>query len=130
MSRKAAAKAGEGSAKAKDKGSGGKKPKAAKAAGAGGWGSRKRPERLRPGQLDGLVLSFMRENEKGLPMSPGSIANGIGRSSGAVGNCLERLAKAKKARLAKKAPREYDLKGSTRGAGKVGPKRSPKAAGF
>ncbi len=68
-------------------------------------------ERLRPGQLDGLVLSFMHKHEKDLPMSPGTIAKGIGRSSGAVGNCLERLAKAKQARLAKKAPREYDLKG-------------------
>ena len=68
-------------------------------------------KRLRPGQLDGLVLSFMHKHEKDLPMSPGTIAKGIGRSSGAVGNCLERLAKAKQARLAKKAPREYDLKG-------------------
>lgn len=112
MSRKPAAKAGEKSAKAKDKGSGGKKSKAAKAAGgAGGRGSPNGPKRLRPGQLDGLVLTFMHKNEKDLPMSPGTIAKGIGRSSGAVGNCLERLAKAKKARLAKKAPREYDLKG-------------------
>lgn len=114
MSRKPAAKkAGEKSAKAKDKGSGGKQSKAAKkASGAKGQGSRNGPERLRPGQLDGLVLSFMHKNEKDLPMSPGTIAKGIGgRSSGAVGNCLGRLVKAKKARLAKKAPREYDLKG-------------------
>lgn len=113
MSAKATAKAGEKPAEAKDKGSGGKKSKAAKAAGgAGGRGSRNgHSKRLRPGQLDGLVLSFMHGNEKDLPMSPGTIAKGIGRSSGAVGNCLERLAKAKKARLAKKAPREYDLKG-------------------
>lgn len=112
MGGKPAAKAGEKSAKAKDKGGGGKKLKAAKSAGgASGRGSRNGPERLRPGQLDGLVLSFMHKNEKDLPMSPGAIAKGIGRSSGAVANCLERLAKAKKARLAKKAPRAYDLKG-------------------
>lgn len=68
-------------------------------------------KRLRPGELDGHVLTYMCENEKDLPMTPTAIATGIGRSAGAVGNCLERLAKAKKARLAKKAPREYDLKG-------------------
>lgn len=67
--------------------------------------------RLRPGELDGLVLSYMCKNEKDLPVTPGTIAKAIGRSSGAVGNCLKRLAKAKKARLAKKAPRAYDLKG-------------------
>lgn len=113
MSAQAAAKAVEQPAKAKSKGSGDKKPKAAKAAGGtGGRESRNgHSKRLRPGQLDGLVLSFMHKNEKDLPMSPGTIAKGIGRSSGAVGNCLERLAKAKKARLAKKTPREYDLKG-------------------
>ncbi|HEX8752824.1 MAG TPA: hypothetical protein VF731_05350 [Solirubrobacterales bacterium] len=68
-------------------------------------------KRLRPGELDGLVLSFMRKHEKDLPLSASAIAKGIGRSAGAVGNCLERLASAKKARLANKAPREYDLKG-------------------
>lgn len=80
---------------------GGGKPKAAA----------KATKRLRPGELDGLVLSYMCKNEKDLPMTPGTVAKAIGRSSGAVGNCLERLAKAKKARLAKKAPRAYDLKG-------------------
>jgi hypothetical protein len=71
----------------------------------------KTAKRLRPGELDGLVLSYMCKNEKDLPVTPGTVAKAIGRSSGAVGNCLERLAKAKKARLAKKAPRAYDLKG-------------------
>jgi hypothetical protein len=71
----------------------------------------KATKRLRPGELDGHVLSYMCKNEKDLPVTPGMVANAIGRSSGAVGNCLERLAKAKKARLAKKAPRAYDLKG-------------------
>lgn len=80
---------------------GGGKPKAAA----------KATKRLRPGELDGLVLSYMCKNEKDLPVTPGTIAKAIGRSSGAVGNCLERLAKAKKARLAKKTPRAYDLKG-------------------
>jgi hypothetical protein len=35
------------------------------------------------------------------------VAKRIGRSAGAVSNCLARLAKAKKVRLAKKAPRAY-----------------------
>jgi len=83
------------------------RPKAAKATGRRN-GHKKR---LRPGELDALVLTHMRENEKDLPMTPTAIARSIGRSSGAVGNCLGRLAKAKKARLAKQAPREYDLKG-------------------
>jgi hypothetical protein len=96
----AADSAGNGSG-AGAKAPGGGKPKAAG----------KATKRLRPGELDGLVLSYMCKNEKDLPVTPGTIAKAIGRSSGAVGNCLERLAKAKKARLAKKAPRAYDLKG-------------------
>lgn len=66
-------------------------------------------QRLRPGELDGLVLGYMREHKAELPLSSGRIAKGINRSAGAVGNCLERLVKAEKARRANKAPREYDL---------------------
>ena len=84
---------------------GGGKPKAAA----------KATKRLRPGELDGLVLSYMCKNEKDLPVTPGTVAKAIGRSSGAVGNCLERLAKAKKARLAKKLPAPTTSKGSKRG---------------
>jgi hypothetical protein len=84
----------------------------AKASGDGEPKAAAKPtKRLRPGELDGLVLSYMCKNAKDLPVSPGTVAKAIGRSSGAVGNCLDRLAKAKKARLAKKAPRAYDLKG-------------------
>jgi len=89
---------------------------------ASGGGSKKRAaakspngkvKRLKPGELDGLVIAYMGEHENELPLSPTKIATGINRSSGAVGNCLDRLAKADppKARLAKKAPRAYDLKG-------------------
>ena len=67
--------------------------------------------RLGPGELDGLVLGYMREHEDELPSSPSAIAKAIERSAGAVANCLERLAKAKQVRLAKKTPRKYDLKG-------------------
>lgn len=68
-------------------------------------------KRLRPGELDRLVLSHMRGNEGDLPTGAGPIARAIGRSSGAVRNCLERLTKDKKVRQAKKSPRAYDFKG-------------------
>jgi len=92
-------------------GSASRKAKAAKASATAASRRNGHVKRLRPGELDGLVLGFMRKNEKDLPLSASAIAKGIGRSAGAVGNCLERLASAKKARLANKAPREYDLKG-------------------
>jgi hypothetical protein len=68
--------------------------------------------RLRPGQLDGLVISYLRKHEESLPLGTGAVAKGIGRSSGAVGNCLERQAKADDSpvRRAKDKPRAYDLK--------------------
>lgn len=97
----AAGKSGEGGDAAKPKAKRGSKTNAAA----------KEGKRLRPGELDGLVLSYMCKNEKDLPMTPGTVAKAIGRSSGAVGNCLERMAKDGKARQAKKAPRAYDLKG-------------------
>jgi len=98
-------KAGQGAARSAPKAGAKAKSTAGKAAGPGARA------RLRPGELDGLVLSFMCKREKELPMSPSAIAKGIGRSSGAVGNCLDRLAKGKQARLASKSPRRYDLKG-------------------
>jgi hypothetical protein len=69
-------------------------------------------ERLRPGQLDGLVVAYLRKHERSLPLGTGAIAKGIGRSSGAVGNCLERQAKADDSpvRRAKDRPRAYDLR--------------------
>ena len=65
--------------------------------------------RLRPGELDGLVLTYMKEHQGELPLTASAIANGIERSSGAVANCLARLAKQKKARQAKRKPRAYAL---------------------
>ncbi len=98
-------KRGQGAARSAPKA--GVRPKSTTAK-AAAPGARKR---LRPGELDGLVLSYMCKHEKELPMSPSAIAKGIGRSSGAVANCLERLAKGKQVRPAGKAPRRYDLKG-------------------
>ena len=65
--------------------------------------------RLRPGELDGLVLGYMRKHKTELPVTASVVAKGIDRSSGAVANCLARLAKQKKARQAKGKPRAYDL---------------------
>jgi hypothetical protein len=58
--------------------------------------------RLRPGELDGLVLTYMREHKDDGPLTASAIGRGIGRSSGAVANCLVRLVKAKKIRQAKR----------------------------
>jgi hypothetical protein len=70
--------------------------------------------RLRPGQLDGLVLGYMKKHKGELPITATKVAQGIKRSSGAVGNCLGRLEKEKKVRLAGKKPRRYGLTGSTK----------------
>lgn len=67
-------------------------------------------KRLRPGELDGLVLAHMHEREDDLPLTASAIGKGIGRSSGAVANCLVRLAKDKTVREAKRKPRAYALK--------------------
>lgn len=77
-------------------------------------GKRKSDKRLRPGQLDGLVLGYMKKHKGELPISPTTVARGIRRSSGAVGNCLGRLEQAEKVRLVEKKPRRYDLAGSTK----------------
>jgi hypothetical protein len=74
-------------------------------------GAAKHKKRLRPGELDGLVLSYMCKHEGEKPLTASAIGKGVGKSSGAVANCLARLAKVKKVRLAKKTPRAYDLKG-------------------
>jgi hypothetical protein len=67
-------------------------------------------KRLKPGELDGLVLTYMREHAADGPLSATTVARGIGRSSGAVANCLGRLVNAKQARQARRKPRSYDLK--------------------
>ena len=68
-------------------------------------------KRLRPGELDGLVLAYMAEHKGDAPLTATAIGKGLGgRSAGAVANCLTRLAKAKKVRQAKKRPRAYVLK--------------------
>jgi hypothetical protein len=45
-------------------------------------------DRLRPGQLDALVLAHVRASAE--PVGPVAVARALGRSSGAVANCLAR----------------------------------------
>lgn len=79
-----------------------------KAEGSSGGGS---TERLRPGGLDDLVLAYMREHREGGPFGPTAVAKGLGRSSGAVGNCLARLASVgEKVTKVGERPRRYTLK--------------------
>jgi hypothetical protein len=66
-------------------------------------------ERLAPGELDKLVLGYMRRHKKDAPHTPSAVAKGIKRSSGAVANCLGRQEKAKKVRLVSPKPRRYEL---------------------
>jgi hypothetical protein len=65
--------------------------------------------RLGPGELDKLVLAYMRRHKQDAPHSPSAVAKGVERSSGAVANCLGRLEKGKKVRLVQPKPRKYEL---------------------
>lgn len=65
-------------------------------------------DRLAPGQLDGLVLDYMRKHATDEPFGPSAVANGLGRSSGAVGNCLKRLTAAGQVRQVSEYPRRYE----------------------
>jgi hypothetical protein len=68
-------------------------------------------KRLRPGQLEYLVLDYMKAHRKEGPLTATSIAKGLGgRSAGAVANCLSRLAEGGKVRQAKRTPRAYAIK--------------------
>ena len=73
-------------------------------------GRKDQVERLRPGGLDELVLGYMQEHDQDAPFSPSAVAKGLGRSSGAVANCLQRLASAEKAELVSAKPRRYAVK--------------------
>jgi DNA-binding IclR family transcriptional regulator len=69
-----------------------------------------KPKRLRPGQLDPLVLSYLRKHEADAPLTATAVGKGLGRSAGAVANCLARLTQEGKVRQAKRKPRAYALK--------------------
>ncbi len=69
----------------------------------------KAAEKLKPGQLDGLVLTFLKENADSGPHGPSAVAKALGRSGGAIQNCLVRLARAKQVREVSEHPRRYTL---------------------
>jgi DNA-binding transcriptional ArsR family regulator len=64
-------------------------------------------QRLRPGQLDGLVFDFVTAHGKDAALGATPVAKGLGRSAGAVGNCLVRLAAAGQVRQVSQYPRRY-----------------------
>lgn len=66
-------------------------------------------ERLKAGGLDQLVLDYIEKNADSGPHGPVAVAKALGRSSGAVANCLARLAEAKKVREVSDKPRRYSL---------------------
>lgn len=66
-------------------------------------------DRLAPGELDKLVLGYMRKHKEDAPHTASAIGKAIKRSSGAVANCLGRQEKAKKVRLVSPKPRRYEL---------------------
>jgi energy-converting hydrogenase Eha subunit E len=53
------------------------------------------------------VLAYLAENAAAGPHGPTTVAKGLNRSSGAVGNCLVRLTDAKKVKLVTEKPRRY-----------------------
>lgn len=66
-------------------------------------------ERLRPGQLDGLVLGYLREHAAEGPLSPSAVGKGLARSAGATANSLARLAEAGRVQEVSERPRRYAI---------------------
>src|SRR5438128_6694441 len=61
-------------------------------------------KRLRPGELDGIVIADLKAREADWPLTATAVGKSVGRSSGAVANCLARLHKEKRVRQAKSKP--------------------------
>jgi DNA-binding transcriptional ArsR family regulator len=74
-------------------------------------------QRLRPGQLDELVLDYI--NSQGAAVGATVVAKALGRSGGAVGNCLTRLAAAGRVRKVSDKPQRYT---STKSTTRKGPR--------
>jgi hypothetical protein len=66
-------------------------------------------DRLKPGQLEPLVLAYLKENADSGPHGPTTVAKALERSSGAVGNCLARLTAIKKVKQVSDKPRRYSV---------------------
>jgi len=73
--------------------------------------SKRAEERLKPGQLDGLVLAYLKKHAPTAPHGPSGIGKALGRSSGAVANCLVRLARDERVVEVSERPRRYRLAG-------------------
>ena len=73
-------------------------------------------ERLRPGQLEPLVLAYLEEHADSGPHGPSTVAKALERSSGAVSNCLTRLTKDKQVSQDNDKPRRYSLRQFRRAA--------------
>lgn len=69
-------------------------------------GQTERP-RLRPGELDGLVLEHLRGIDA--PVGPTAVGKALGQSAGAVANCMARLAKAGQLKRTGTKPRRYEV---------------------
>jgi predicted ArsR family transcriptional regulator len=69
-------------------------------------------DRLRPGQLDDLVMNHVRSLDE--PVGPVAVARALGRSSGAVANCLNRRAKAGDLKQVTDQPRRYEVSARVR----------------
>ncbi len=65
--------------------------------------------RLKPGELEPLVLAYLKENADSGPHGPTAVAKALERSSGAVGNCLVRLTRDKRVHEVSETPRRYSL---------------------
>jgi DNA-binding transcriptional ArsR family regulator len=72
-------------------------------------------QRLRPGQLDGLVLDYIDAQGTDAAVGANAVAKALGRSAGAVGNCLTRLAAASRVRQVSNKPRRYSSAASAPG---------------
>jgi DNA-binding IclR family transcriptional regulator len=66
-------------------------------------------ERLRPGQLDALVLEYLDGRGDDVALGATPVAKALGRSAGAVGNCLARLAATGRVDQVTERPRRYCL---------------------
>jgi hypothetical protein len=80
--------------------------------------------RLRPGQLEGLVLDYIDSQDKDAAVGATAVAKALGRSAGAVGNCLTRLAAAGRVREVSDKPRRYSS--ATSASGKRARARGPR----
>jgi predicted ArsR family transcriptional regulator len=71
------------------------------------WSLTGQPERprLRPGELDPLVLEHVRGRDA--PVGPSAVGKALDRSAGAVANCMARLAKADQLKQTSNRPRRY-----------------------